>query len=79
MVFVVPLSGFQLLVSFFGSIGSLMKALELKSSLEIIYAPVAWLFLPESAIFALVLSNTKPEDFITASFQTEDQNNEWYE
>ena len=78
MVFVVPLSGFQLLVSFFGSIGSLMKALGIKSSLEIIYAPVTstGLFLPESAIFALVLSNTKPEDFITASFETEDQNNE---
>ena len=46
--------------------------------MEIIYESVTSTghFLPESAIFALILSNTTPEDFITASFQTEDQNNE---
>ena len=46
--------------------------------MEIIYASVTLTghFLPEPAIFALILSNTTPEDFITASFQTEDQNNE---
>ena len=31
-------------------------------------------FLAESAIFVLILSNAVPEDFITASFQTDDQN-----
>ena len=57
MVFVIRLSGFQLLMSFFGSIGSIMEGLGLKGGLEIIYAPVtsAGDFLPESAIFALVL------------------------
>ena len=77
MVFVIRLSGFQLLISFFGSIGNIMEGLGLKGGLEIIYAPVTSTehFLPESAILALVLSNTTPEDFITASFQTEDQNN----
>ena len=78
MVFVTHLSGFQLLISFFGSIGSVMEGLGLKSGLEIIYAPVTRTehFLLESATLTLVLSNTTPEDFITASFQTEDQNNE---
>ena len=78
MVFVIRLSGFQLLMSFFGSIGSIMEGLGLKGGLEIIYAPVTSTehFLPESAILALVLSNATPEDFVTASFQTEDQNND---
>ena len=31
-------------------------------------------FLAETAIFALNLSNAIPEDFITASFETDDQN-----
>ena len=63
---------------FLGSIGSVTEGLGLKVGMEIIYAPVtsAGHFLPESAIFALVLSDTTPEDFITASFQIEDQNNE---
>ena len=57
MVFVIHLSGFQILISFFGSIGSVMEGLGLKGGLEIIYAQVtsAGYFLPESAIFALVL------------------------
>ena len=46
--------------------------------MEIIYTSVTSTghFLPESVIFALILSNATPEDFITASFQPEDQNNE---
>ena len=39
MVFVIRLSGFQLLMSFFGNNGSVMEGLGLKGSLEIIYAP----------------------------------------
>ena len=31
-------------------------------------------FLAESVVFALILSKAIPEDFITASFQTDDQN-----
>ena len=78
MVFVIHLSGFQLLISFFRSIGSVVEGLGLKGGLEIIYAPVTPTehFLLESATLTLVLSNTTSEDFITASFQTEDQNNE---
>ena len=74
MVFVIHLSGFQLLMSFFGTIASVMQGLGLKVGLEIIYAPVASTghILPESAIFELILSNATPEDFITSSFQTED-------
>ena len=74
MVFVIRLSGFQLLMSFFGTIASVMQGLGLKVGLEIIYAPVTSTghILPESAIFELILSNATPEDFITASFQTED-------
>ena len=78
MVFVIRLSGFQVIMSFLGNIGSVMEGLWLKGGMEIIYAPVTSTrhFLPEPAIFALILSNTTPEDFITKSFQTEDQNNE---
>ena len=49
--------------------------------MEIIYTSVTSTghFLPESAIFALILSNTTLEDSITAIFQTEDQDNEWKE
>ena len=58
-----------------------MESLGLKGGMEIIYSSVTSTrhFLPESAIFALILWNTTPEDFITASFQNEDQNNEWNE
>ena len=51
-----------------------MEGLGLKGGLEIIYSPVTSTghILLESAIFELILSNAKPEDFITASFQTED-------
>ena len=78
MAFVIRLSGFQLIMSFLGSIGSVMESLELKGGMEIIHAPVTSTghFLPEPAIFPLILSNTTPEDFINKSFQTEDQNNE---
>ena len=74
IVFVIHLSGFQLLMSFFGSIASVMEGLGLKGGLEIIYSPVTSTghILLESAIFELILSNATPEDFITASFQTED-------
>ena len=74
MVFVILLSGFQLLMSFFGSIASVMEGLGLKGGLEIIYSPVTSTghILLESAIFELILSNATSEDFITASFQTED-------
>ena len=53
-----------------------MKGLELKDGIESIYAHVTsrGRFLLESAIFALILSNAMPEDFITATFQTYDQN-----
>ena len=40
MVFVIRLSGFQLLVRLFGSIGGVMEGLGLKGGLEIIHAPV---------------------------------------
>ena len=65
-------------MSFLGSIGSVMEVLGSKGGMEIIYALLTSTghFLPESAIFALILSNTTPVDFITASLQTEDQNNE---
>ena len=65
-------------MSFLGSIGSVTEGLGLKGGMEIIYVQVtsAGHFLPETAIFALVLSDTTPEDFITASFQIEYQNNE---
>ena len=55
-----------------------MEVLGSKGGMEIIYALLTSTghFLPESAIFALILSNTTPVDFITASLQTEDQNNE---
>ena len=65
-------------MSFLGSIASVMEGLGLKGGMEIIYATVtsAGYFLPELTIFALILSNTTLEDLITASFETEDQNNE---
>ena len=76
MEIVIRLRGFQLLMSFLGSIGSVMKGLGLKDGVVSIYAPVTSRghFLPESATFALILSNAMPEDFITASFRTDDQN-----
>ena len=78
MVFVIRLSGFQLLMSLLGSIGSVIEGLGLRGGMEIIYTSVTSTghFLPESAIFALILSNTTLEDSITAIFQTEDQDNE---
>ena len=79
MVFLIRLSGFQLLMSFLGISASALEGLWLKGGgLGTIYALVTSTghFLPESAIFALILSNTTPVDFITASLQTEDQNNE---
>ena len=47
----------------------------LKDGIESIYAPVTFRghFLLESAIFALILSNAMPEDFITARSQTDNQ------
>ena len=44
--------------------------MESKDGFESIYAYITL----ESAIFALILSNVMPEGFITASFQTDDQN-----
>ena len=78
MVFVIRLSGFQILMSFLGSTGSVMEGLGWKGGMEMIYASAisTGRFLPESAIFTLILSNTTPEDVFTASFQTKDQNNE---
>ena len=40
MVFVMCLSGFQLVMSFLDCIGSVMEGLGLKGGMEIIYAPV---------------------------------------
>ena len=76
MEIVIRLRGFPLLMSFLGSIGSVMEGLGLKECVVGIYAPITSRghFLPESATFALILSNAMPEDFITASFQTDDQN-----
>ena len=89
MNIVIRLSGFHLLMSFLGSIGNVMEGSGLKDGLESIYAPVTVghmltdkafsralrrHFLAESAIFALILSNAIPEEFITASFQTDNQN-----
>ena len=58
-------------MSFLGSIGSVMEDLGVKGSLEIIYTPATS---TDSAVLVLISSNTTPEDFLTASFQTEDQN-----
>ena len=89
MDIVIRLGGFHLLMSFLGSIGSVMEGPGLKDGLESIYALVTVghmligkafsralreHFLAETAIFALNLSNAIPEDFITASFQTDNQN-----
>ena len=76
MKILIRLRGFQLLISFLRSIGSVMEGLGLKDGVESIYTrvPSRGYFLPEPAIFALILSNDIPEDFITASFQTDDQN-----
>ena len=76
MNILIRLRGFQLLISFLRSIGSVMEGLGLKDGVESIYTrvPSRGYFLPEPAIFALILSNDIPEDFITASFQTDDQN-----
>ena len=63
----IRLRGFQLIMSFLGRIGSVMKSLGLKDGIESIYTLVT------SVIFTLILSNAI-EDFITASFQTDDQN-----
>ena len=66
-----------------------MEGSGLKDCVENIYAPVTFgnmlidktfskalrgHFLVESVIFALILLNAMPEDFITASFQTDNQN-----
>ena len=55
-----------------------MEGLGWTGGMEMIYASAisTGRFLPESAIFTLILSNTTPEDVFTASFQTKDQNNE---
>ena len=78
---------FHLLMSFLGSIGSVIEGSGLKDGLESIYAPVTvghmltgkvfsralrGHFLAKLVIFALILSKAIPEDFITASFQTDD-------
>ena len=70
----IRLRGFQLIMSFLGRIGSVMKSLGLKDGIESIYTLVTSRghFLLGSAIFTLILSNSI-EDFITASFQTDDQ------
>ena len=62
-------------MSFLGRIGSVMKSLGLKDGIESIYTLVTSRghFLLDSAIFTLILSNAI-EDFITASFQIDDQN-----
>ena len=62
-------------MSFLGRIGSVMKSLGLKDGIENIYTLVTSRghFLLDSAIFTLILSNAI-EDFITASFQIDDQN-----
>ena len=75
MDIVIRLRGFQLIMSFLGRIGSVMKSLGLKDGIESIYTLVTSRghFLLDSAIFTLILSNAI-EDFITASFQTDDQN-----
>ena len=75
MDIVVCLKGFELLMSFLGHIGSVMKDLDLNDGVESIYAPVTprMHFLLESEVFALILSNANPEDFITATFQTDNQ------
>ena len=59
MDIVVRLKGFELLMSFLGHIGSVMKDLDLKDGVESIYAPVTprMHFLLESEVFALILSN----------------------
>ena len=76
MNILIRLRGFQLLIGFLRSIGSVMEGLGLKDGVESIYTrvPSRGYFLPEPAIFAFILSNDIPEDFIAASFQTEDQN-----
>ena len=75
MDIVIRLRGFQLIMSFLGRIGSVMKSLGLKDGIESIYTLVTSRghFLLDSAIFTLILSNAI-EDFITASFQIDDQN-----
>ena len=62
-------------MNFLRRIGSVMEGLRLKDGIESIYAPVTFRghFLLESAIFALILSNAMPEDFITARSQTDNQ------
>ena len=57
-------------------IGGVMEGLRLKDSIERIYALVTSRghFLLGSTIFALILSSAMPEDFVTASFQTDNQN-----
>ena len=76
MKIVIRFRGFYLLMNFLGNIGSVKKGLGLKDRIESIYAQVTSkrYFLLVLAIFALILSNATPEDYITASFQTYDQN-----
>ena len=63
-------------MSFLGSIGRVMKGLGLKDGIESIYAQATprGHFLLVLVIFALILSNATPKDYITASFQTYNQN-----
>ena len=68
----IRLRGFQLLISFLGRIGSVLKDLGLKDGIESICIQVT--FFTRVIIFALILSNAVLEDFITACFQTYDQN-----
>ena len=75
MNIVIHLDWFHLLIRFLGSIGSVMECSVLKDDLDSIYAPVTFghmltgkafsrplrgFFLAESAIFALIFSNTIP-------------------
>ena len=89
MDIVIRSGGFHLIINLPGGIGSVTEGSGLKDGLESIYAPgtvghmltdkafsraLRGHFLAETAIFALNLSNAIPEDFINASFQTDDQN-----
>ena len=89
MNIVIRLGGFHLLMSFLGSYGSVIEHSGLKDGLESIYAPVTVEHMLTgraisralrghffSRLTDLCISFTKrhPEDFIIASFQTDDQN-----
>ena len=88
MNIVIRLGRFHLLMSVLGSIGSVMhrywehwewKHICTGNSLayadwQSIFKGIDKTFSAESAFFALILSNAITEDFITASFQTDNQN-----